>query len=343
MIIGIFLVIVPWLLIIMSKLLVILGPTASGKTALAHHLAGVFGGEIVNADSRQIYKGLAIATAKPNFSKAKKFPVSKLCLRSTPPTAESQFPINSQFPIYHVGGIPYYLFDVINPDQEFSVAKFKKLAIKTIKDIQAREKLPLLVGGTGLYIKAIVDNLQIPEVPAQKKLRQDLEGKSEEELFAMLKAIDPEGANIIDKKNKRRLIRALEVNIATGKPFSRELKRGPQLFQTLQLGIDIPKEELFKHIASRTQQMIDEGLEQEIKTLIEQYGWNNLLQSTIGYKEWQGFFEKQKTLEQIKDEIIKNTKALVKKQLTWFRAQKGIHWVKSEKEAQDIIAQFLKK
>ncbi len=316
----------------MDKLIVILGPTASGKTALAHELAGVFGGEIINADSRQIYKELTIGTAKPNFSTAKEASISK-----------KQFPNKFKIPIYQIQKISYYLFDAINPDQDFSVANYKKLAIEVIKDIQARGKLPFLVGGTGLYIKAILDNLQIPEVPAQKEIREELERKSEQELYQMLKNNDPESAKRIDNDNKRRLIRALEVTMITGKPFSKQLKKGPELFQILQLGIDIPKNQLVANINQRAQEMIAQGLEKEVKALVDKYGWNNLLLGTIGYKEWQGFFEKQKTLEQVKDDIIKNTKALVKKQYTWFAKQKGIHWVKNLKEAQADIQQFLKK
>lgn len=288
----------------MNKLIVILGPTASGKTALAHSLASVFDGEIINADSRQMYKKLTVGTAKPNY-------------KDSP--------------------IPYHLFDIVEPNQEFSVADYKKLAIAAIEDIHKRQRLPFLVGGSGLYIQAIVDNLELPEVPAQKELRTMLEQKNEEELLEMLKERDLKAAQIIDSANKRRLIRALEVIMTTGKPFSSQLKKGPVLFDTLQLALDIPKKQLFKNIEKRTQEMIDQGLEQEIRRLVEAYGWNNLLLSTIGYKEWQG----NRKIEEIKKEITKNTKLLVKKQYTWFLKQEGIHWIRDRKEAQNIVKNFL--
>lgn len=300
----------------MKKLVVILGPTASGKTALAHELAGVFAGEIINADSRQMYKELSIGTAKPEFGK-------------------------DESGVHSIQGIAYHLFDIALPDEEFNLAHYKKLAITTIQAIQNRNKLPFLVGGSGLYIQVIVDNLDLPEVPAQKELRAMLEQKSNEELFLMLKERDIKAAEVIDSGNKRRLVRALEVVITTGKLFSEQLIKGPALFQTIQIGIDIPKEQLFKNIEQRSQEMIDQGLEQEVRILVKKYGWNTLLTSSIGYKEWQGFFEQQKTLEQVKDDIIKHTKALVKKQLTWFAKQKSIHWIKEEKEAKKYIEQFL--
>lgn len=303
-----------------NKLIVILGPTASGKTALAHSLASVFGGEIVNADSRQIYKGMNIGTAKPDLR----------------PTTNDQ-----RHNVYIVDDIPYHLFNILEPNEEFSVAQYKKLAIETLQDVQARNKLLFLVGGSGLYIKAVADNLELPEVPAQKELRAMLEQRSEEELLRMLKERDIKAAQIIDTQNKRRLVRALEVIMTTGKPFSEQLQRGPKLFDTLQIALDIPREQLFQNIEQRAQQMIGQGLESEVKALVRKYGWNNVLTSTIGYKEWQNFFEGNKTLNEIKEEIIKNTKLLVKKQYTWFLKQKGIHWVKNEEEAQGLIEKFL--
>jgi len=291
-----------------NKLVVIVGPTASGKTALAESLASVFAGEIVNADSRQMYKELTLGTAKPDYA---------------------------------TSFVPYHLFDIVGPDQEFSVAEYKKLALVAIDAITKRGKLPFLVGGSGLYIQAVVDNLDLPQVPAQKELRAMLEQKSEEELLDMLKERDLTASQMIDSQNKRRLVRALEVIMTTGKPFSEQLTRGPKLFDTLQITLNIPREQLFQNIEERAQKMIDQELEQEVKMLVKTYGWNNLLSSTIGYKEWQGFFEGEKTLGQVKEEIIQNTKALVKKQYTWFLKQKRIHWVKNREEAQELIEKFL--
>jgi len=304
----------------MQKLIVILGPTASGKTALAHSLAGVFAGEIINADSRQMYRGMSIGTAKPDLQ---------------------QTTNNKQPDTYQIKGITYHLFDVLEPDEEFSVAQYKKLAIKTIQEVTARGKLPFLVGGSGLYIQTVVDNLTLPEVPPQKELRAMLEQKSAQELLAMLKERDIKAAQMIDNANKRRLIRALEVIMATGKPFSQQLKRGPRLFDTLCLALDIPLKELYNNIELRAQKMINQGLEQEVNLLAKQYGWNALLTSTIGYKEWQGYPEGQKNIEQVRQEITKNTKLLVKKQYTWFLKQKVVRWIQDKDQARILIQKHL--
>jgi len=199
----------------MNKLLVILGPTASGKSDLAIKIAKLFNGEIISADSRQIYKEMNIGTAKP------------------------------------IKDNLHHLLDLINPDKHFSVTQYKELAYKTIKDIQDRGKLPILCGGTGLYISSVIENWQFPKIPPQKKLRKEFEKKSAQQLFKIYQKLDPEGAKFIDKKNKRRLIRAIEVCKADNKPFWQQRKSDKPLFDTLLIGIKLPKEELKKRIALR--------------------------------------------------------------------------------------------
>ncbi len=186
-----------------NKLITILGPTASGKSDLAVKLCKKFDGEIISADSRQIYKEMNIGTAK----------ITK----------------------EEMSNIPHYMIDIVKPDNNFTLAQFQKKTIKIIKDIQRRNKLPFLVGGTGLYIQSIVDNLKIPETKPNKKLRNRLEKLTNQELVNKLKKLDPQALKIIDIKNKRRLIRALEICLLTKKPFSEQRKKISQFLTSYKL------------------------------------------------------------------------------------------------------------
>jgi len=291
-----------------KKLIVILGPTASGKTDFAIKLAKKFEGEIVCADSRQVYKEMDIATAKPSQGQ--------------------------------IDEAPHHLFNLISPNKDFSVAIYKKLAIKAIKDIQKRGKLPFLVGGTGLYIWAVVDNLWFPKAAPQKKLRKGLEKKSVKELFLIYRKLDVKGAKFIEKENKRRLIRAIEVCEATGKPFWKQRKKGKPLFNVLEIGIKLEKQKLKERVRKRANQMFKKGLEMEAKRLFEKYGKIPLLQ-TIGYQEWEDFFRGKTKKEKVKEEIIKHTLQYARRQMTWFKRGKRIHWVKNQKEAEKLIKKFL--
>ena len=305
---------------IKPKLVVILGPTASGKTDLAIKLAKKFNGEIVSADSRQVYKEMNIATAKPLQNQKSKIKNQK----------------------YLVNGVPHYLVDIIYPDKEFNVVIYKKLAQKAIKDIQKRGKLPFLVGGTGLYIWAVIDNLKFPKVRPQKKLRKELEKKSKKELFQIYKKLDPKGAKFIDKENKRRLIRAIEVCKVTGKSFWEQRKKGKPLFDVLQIGIKLEKEKLKKRIEKRINKMFKLGLEKEAKKLFEKYGEIPPLQ-TIGYQEFKDFFEGKITKKEVKEKIILHTLQFARRQITWFKRDKRIHWISEDKEAENLIQKFLSK
>lgn len=308
-----------------EKLIAIVGPTASGKTTLAEHLAGVFSGELVNADSRQVYKRMNIGTAK--------------IIRTCP--SDRTFLTSSVKPTTNDLRPTTHLVDIAEPNEQFTVAEYKKLAIKSINDIQGRKKLPILVGGTGLYIKAIVENLEFPRVPAQKELRAELEKESTEELYRRIEAIDPKTAKTIDRFNRRRLVRALEVILTTKKSFSEEKAQGSKMYDALQIAIDTPKEILFQNIEKRVQEMIFNGLEGEVRLLLKRYGWTNTLRASIGYKEWKGYFEGEKSREDLVKEIIRNTKYLAKKQLTWFKHREGIRWVKNIQEACLLVKQFL--
>ncbi len=289
----------------MNKLLVILGPTASGKSDLAIKIAKLFNGEIISADSRQIYKEMNIGTAKPSK--------------------------NEQ----------HHLSDIIKPDKHFSVAQYKELAYKTIKDIQSRSKLPILCGGTGLYISSIIENWQFPKVPPQKKLRKELEKKSAQQLFKIYEQLEPKGTEFIDKKNKRRLIRAIEVCKANDKPFWQQRKNNKPLFDVLIIGIKLPKEELKKRIAKRIKKMMQMGLEIEVKTLVKKYKWIPTLQ-TIGYQEWKEYFNNKINKKEVQNLIELHTIQYSKRQMTWFKKMKNVQWIEKPEQAIKLTKLFLK-
>jgi len=298
----------------MKKLIVILGPTASGKSEMAIKLAKKFNGEIISADSRQVYKKMDIGTSK----------ITRKEMR----------------------GIPHYLIDIIYPNEEFNVAIYKKLAIKKIKDIQKRGKIPFLVGGTGLYIQAIVDNLYFPKISPQKKIREKLEKKTEKELFKIYKKLDPEGAKFIDKKNKRRLVRAIEVCKITGKSFWAQRKKGNPLFNILEVGIKLKEEELTKRIFRRIEKMFEAELEKEVKKLSEKYGFKISPLQTIGYQEWREYFEKKITKNELKEKIRVHTLQFAKRQETWWKPDRRIRWTpptcRPYQYTEKLIREFLK-
>lgn len=306
----------------LPKLVVILGPTASGKTNLSIALAQKFNGEIISADSRQIYKKMDIGTAKvPGH------------WRHHPQTKERVF-------VYEK--IPHYLIDFVDPGEEFTLAQFKKMATDQIYGIAKRGKLPLLVGGTGLYIHAVVDNLLIPTVPPNKKLRQSLEKKSNEKLLAILTKFDPLTAKTVDPNNKRRLIRALEVCIWTGRPFSEQQKKGEPLFNTLQIGFQKPRLELHQQINHRVDEMMKDGLLKEVRALVKQkYGWHLPSMSGIGYRQLGYFLRGEMSLDKALDILKRDSRRYARRQTTWFRRDKRIKWIKNREAAEELIKQFL--
>lgn len=324
------------------KLIVIVGPTASGKTGLALELASKFNGEIVAADSRTIYQEMDIGTAKPSLEQRLK--------------------------------VPYYLIDILPPDQMFTVAEFKKEALKCISKIIRHYRIPLLVGGTGLYISSIVDNLDIPHVPPDKKLRSRLEKQiikhGLDYLWKKLVKIDPDAAGFVQRQNPRRIIRALEVCLKTKKPFSELRKRGKPLFNCLQLAFKIPRKELLQKINQRTDEMIKNGLVEEVRNLVKKYPAYLPSLNTIGYQEIiaylknlpltkpillvdnfssKKFFNLQNkclvrggpSLEEAVKLIKKNTYQYARRQITWFKKDKDIKWINSREEAEKLVKEFL--
>ncbi|MEK7482634.1 MAG: tRNA (adenosine(37)-N6)-dimethylallyltransferase MiaA [Patescibacteria group bacterium] len=299
-----------------DKLVVILGPTASGKTDLALKLAQKFNGEIVCADSRQIYREMTIGTASPFQTKNEKRKMK-----------------NDNEKSKRVEDIQHHLFHIIKPNQISNVAEYQKLAIKTIKDIQRRGKIPFLVGGTAFYIYSVVEGWQFPKLKANSELRQKLETQSPAQLFKLLKKLDKQRAKTIDKNNKRRLVRAIEMAKSAG--ATRPLARKPQ-FNCLLLGVNPGQKELERRIKKRIAKMFKQGLEDEVKTLIKKYGWTPILQNTIGYAEWMTLPSKV-TIEKL---INLHTRQFAKRQMTWFKRDKQIRWIGTAKSAEKEIRKF---
>ncbi|HUX36039.1 MAG TPA: tRNA (adenosine(37)-N6)-dimethylallyltransferase MiaA [Candidatus Paceibacterota bacterium] len=312
----------------LPKIIAVVGPTASGKTDLAIKIARKFAGEIVSADSRQIYKGMDIGTAKPSAEE--------------------------------MAAVKHYLIDIKKPDEDYTVAEYKNDAIETINKIIKRGKIPVLAGGTGLYIKAVVENLEIPSVKPDWKLRKKLEDKIKKEglekIYGELIELDPEAAYIVDGKNTRRVIRALEVAILSKKPFSAQRKKGKQLFETLEIGIGLPYLALEKRIDKRIDGMIENGLLNEVKKLIKKYGDKQIAFDAIGYREIINYLaadnisvnphshqrKSASNLKEVAEMIKKNTRAFSKRQMTWFKKDKNIKWIKKEGEALKLARKFLK-
>ena len=292
----------------MQKLLIVCGPTATGKTALAIKLARELGGEAVSADSRQVYQGMDIGTGKDLPPKAKK-----------------------TGGYYLIKAVPVWGYDLVDPKEDFSVANYVRFARKTINGIGRRMKLPILVGGTGLYIQGVVDGIPTAFVPKNEDLRKNLLGKTPEALFEILAqqdSIKAASLNISDKRNPRRLIRAVEIaqwKLKTGGGFSQTPT--PTNYSTLFIGLTAPKEYLFKKIDMRVEARIGAGVEKEIKKLLSAgTSWDDQAMSSLGYRQWRGFFEGGKD----RDETIlvwkKEEKQYAKRQMTWFKRDRRIKW-----------------
>jgi len=233
--------------------------------------------------------------------------------------------------------------DIVDPDIDSSLADYKKLALSVINDIFSRGKLPIVVGGTGLYIWALVDNLDIPKAEPNKELRKKLERKKLPELAAMLAKIDPATAQKIDLQNPRRVIRSLEVFILSGESFfTRKAKPAP-IFDALEIGIDLPREELYARIDARVDKQLEEGLLEETKKLEKKYGWHLPSMSGIGYKQMGFYLRGETTLNEATDILKRDTRRYAKRQMTWFRRDKKIKWLKKPdfKLAEVLVKKFL--
>jgi tRNA dimethylallyltransferase len=278
----------------------IVGPTAVGKTALSVRLAEVVGGEIVSADSRQVYRGMDIGTAK-----------------ATPKERER---------------VPHHLLDVVDPDEVLSLAQYQELAYAAIDGILARGHIPLLVGGTGQYAMAVVEGWQVPRVPPNEALRRELYRQAEQEgaeaLHERLRALDPEAAGRIDLRNVRRVVRALEVCLVTGQPISQQQKKSPPPYRILIIGLSLPRPQLYRRIDQRVEGMMTAGLEDEVRRLVAVgFGFDLPAMSGVGYGQFAPYLAGEATLEDVSREIKRATRRFVRHQGNWFRGDDPrLHW-----------------
>jgi len=310
----------------LPKVVILTGPTASGKTDWSLKLARKFSGEIISADSRQVYKKMDIGTAKTRGEW--EWRANWKGLRHS----------------YFVNDIIHHLIDFLDPGKRFTVAEFRDRAIKYIKLAYQNEHVPFIVGGTGLYISSLVENLHIPRIPPNKKLRTSLEEKNNEELMQLLESMDPVAAKRIDRHNKRRIVRALEVCILTGEPFSKQKKKGEKMFDFLQIGVETDRAELHDRIEKRVDKMVERGLVQEIEMLLKQrYSWDLPSMSGIGYRQFREYFEHERTLEEAVQLLKRDTRRYARRQLTWFRRDPSIIWCTTYEEAEKLVSEFLAK
>jgi len=284
-------------------LIAVVGFTASGKSAFGMHLARQFRGEIIAADAMTVYKKFDIGTAKP-----------------------------TQKEMYE---IQHHMINVADAKDGYSVAEFKKMTQKCIDEVHCRGKLPILVGGSGLYVNSILYDYEFRAQPANSILRQQLDDMNTTELVALAhkKGLSTAG---IDTKNKRRLIRLIETNgqTASAKPLREN---------TLVLGIHLPKDVHKRRIENRVDAMLKQGLEAEVRALSAEYGWEVEPMKAIGYREWRAYFEGDENLDIVRRKIITHTMQLVKKQRTWFKRDNNVIWVNNINEAVAYTTTFLNK
>jgi len=285
-------------------LVVVLGPTAVGKTALSVRLAERFDGEIISADSRQIYQLLDIGTAKPTADELRR--------------------------------VPHHLVGIVPPDETLTLAQFHAMATEAIDELHRRGKLPFLVGGTGLYVRAVVEGYAVPRVAAKPELRDELERFARKHgaraLHARLAKIDPDAAAKIDYRNVRRVIRALEVCRITGKPFSAQQVAQPPPYRILQIGLTLPREVLYQRIDERVDRMIAGGLVEEVRRLAEAgYSWSLPSMSALGYAQIGSYLRGECSLEEAIAQTKRDTRRFVHHQYSWFRLNdRRIHWYQAE-------------
>ena len=327
----------------MNKLLIVCGPTATGKTALAIDLARRFNGELISADSRQVYRGMDIGTGKDIFRRSKiKDQRSKIKIE------------NQTYELipYDMDGIPLWMVDVVNPDEEFSVAHYQYLATCVIKDIRKRGKLPIIVGGTGLYITSLLSPIETSHIPQNKELRKTLERYSLEELQMKLKKDDPlvwDLMNQSDRQNPRRLVRKIEIaeyychpGLDPGShPIQRRqdscFRRNDINEDRLIIGLTAPYPVLYERIDERVEKRVKQGIIEEVTTLLKKgYSWDLPSMNTFGYKEWNVLFQKTENRtrktenEELIQQIIQRWKwdehGYARRQMTWFKNMKGVSW-----------------
>jgi tRNA dimethylallyltransferase len=299
----------------MSPLFAIVGPTATGKSSLALELCQTLNGEIISADSRQVYRYMDIGTAKP--------------------TKEEQ------------AVVPHHLIDVVNPDEDFSLAMYQSRALDAMQGIQRRKKTAFLVGGSGLYVWALLEGWRIPSVPPDPALRRELEAKAQTEggevLYEKLKETDPAAAERIDPRNVRRVIRALEV-CQQGTQFS-ELQVKKPFLDSVIVGLTTDRDDLYKRIDTRVDSMIERGLVAEVESLVARgYGFNLPSMSGLGYREIGMYLQGKTDLPTAIQQIKFDTHSFARHQYNWFRLKdKRINWFEAEKGTTKAVYRFVQR
>lgn len=287
-----------------NKVLVICGPTGVGKTDLGISLAKKFNGEIISADSRQVYKKLDLSTGKDleHAKRAKGW--------------------------WEIEGVPIHLVDIVEPDENFSVARYQHIAKGVLNEILSQRRLPILIGGTGLYIKAVIDGIDTLDIPPNEELRSHYKSKSTGELLMILARFDPELANSLNKSeqsNKQRLVRRIEVAQLGMGHIAREQKKPS--FSTLFIGLIASDTVLREQIGKRIDQWFRSGAEEEVRNLLDEgISWENQAMSALGYKQWQPYFEGQSTKEEVVSQWKTEEYQYAKRQLTWFRKDPRVVW-----------------
>ncbi|MGB9847635.1 MAG: tRNA (adenosine(37)-N6)-dimethylallyltransferase MiaA [Minisyncoccia bacterium] len=297
------------------KIVVILGPNASGKSDLAVALAKKFNGEIISADSRQVYKGMDIGTGKVPLTKKKEGLFYK--------------------------GIKHYLIDVASPKKIFTVTDYQKLGKKALEEILEKNKLPIICGGTGFYIDALIYNYQFPNAKPNPQLRKKLEKLDTQQLFKKLQKLDPQYAQKIDPFNRRRLIRALEIILTLKKPMPTLKKSSP--YQILKIGVYRPKEELKKRIEKRLLKRLEEGMVMEVKKLHQKgVSWKRLYDFGLEYRYISLYLQEKLSYSQMIEQLKTKIWQYARRQMIWFKKDKEIKWISNLKQAEKLIKNFLK-
>lgn len=294
-----------------QKVLVIVGPTAVGKTELSLRLAEKLDAEIISADSMQVYRGMDLGTAKATVTEQER--------------------------------IKHHLLDVVDPDQAFNVADYLDLATKALNDLQARDRTPILIGGTGLYIDALLDGFLFPDSTADPKLRAQLQEQADRDpdsLYQELSKVDPQSAQKLHPNDVRRVIRALEVYQRTGETMSslqKKKAKEKRPYLPLYIGLTRDRSELYERVNMRVDEMLAQGLVEEVRTILAKYPKQPTALQALGYKEIVLYLQGQLDLEEASELLKRDTRRYAKRQLSWFRRNKRIHWFNRSEQQEDEI------
>ena len=309
----------------LPKIICVVGPTASGKTAVGLALARAFDGEVLAADSRTIYRGLDIGTAKPTGERLLGGSLKEM-------TAEKPLMVE---------GVPHWGIDIADPDDAFSVSEYQKYADDVIQGIIKRSHVPIVVGGTGLYIRAIIDRPNFTQVPPDETLRLELATKTNTKLLEEIAERDPDTAATIDEDNRRRLERAVEILRTTGKTLAETQKFDKPIYDVLQIGLEVDRDELYARIDERVDAMIAGGLVDEVRELRDKYGNNAVAMTGIGYRQISEFLDGKTKLRDAVTRIKFDTHHYARRQETWFKRDNRIVWVRDVKAAVELVDKLL--